>query len=500
MPLTDPPADPAAGVDFLEQAVERFESAWRRGERPTIETFLPAISPLREPLLVELVHADLEFRLKAGEPARVEQYLQCYPELGARGILVALLSAEYEQRRRREAGLSLSEYRGRFPDHGDLLAARVRGSASGSDPTRADDTRPSRPDADRAGPATPPLENLVVSALVLEGRLRESRLLDRRHLEELERLHGRFAGIWDLVKHALRHQWLTAFQIQRLLQGRGAELVFGPYLLLDRLGQGGMGQVFKARHQLLGRVVALKLLPPDMLDDPQALRRFRREIQAVSRLSHPNIVRAVAADELAGCHFLVLEYVEGVNLARLVTQSGPLRVHEACDYIRQAALGLQHAHEYGLVHRDVKPGNLMLQTGTGLVKVLDLGLVRWLRAKEELGQVTTLTMEGAVIGTPDYMAPEQTVNAHAVDIRADVYSLGCTLYHLLTGRVPFPDRSVTQKLLKHQLAEPYPVEGLRPDLPPELAAVLRKLMAKKPEDRYQTPAEAAEALTPFATL
>jgi tRNA A-37 threonylcarbamoyl transferase component Bud32 len=494
MAPTDPAPDPSTGTQFLEAAVERFESAWRRGERPAIDGYLPADPGRRRALLIELVHADLEYRLKGGEPARVEQYLKRYPELGDKGVVVALLAAEYEQRRRREPGLGVHDYRRRFPDHGDLLAARLQAAApsvaAGSAETRGDESR-ARPGDDPAGR---PLEALVIPVEVLERRLRDSRLLDRRQLEELDRLRGCFPETWDLVKHALRQGWLTAFQAQRLLQGRVEELFFGPYLLLDKLGQGGMGQVFKARHQLLERTVALKLVPPDLLDDTQAVRRFHREIKAVSQLSHPNIVRALSADELRGCHFLVMEYVEGVNLARLLSRSGPLRVADACDYVRQAALGLQHAHEHGLVHRDIKPANLMLKSSERLVKVLDLGLARWRRQQEETGSATTLTLEGAVIGTPDYMAPEQTLNAHTVDIRADVYSLGCTLYHLLTGQVPFPSKSMTHKLLKHQVAEARPVEELRPDVAPALAAVIRQMMAKKPAERHQTPAEAAAAL------
>jgi hypothetical protein len=495
MTPTDPAPDPSSTTQFLEAAVERFESAWRRGEQPAIDEHLPADPGLRHALLIELVHADLEYRLKGGEPARVEQYLTRYPELRDKGVVVALLAAEHEQRRRREPGLGLDEYRRRFPGYGELLAARLQAAAPSvaacSAETRGDESR-ARAGADE--PAGRPLEALVIPVEVLERRLRDSRLLDRRQLEELDRLCGCFPETWDLVKHALREGWLTAFQAQRLLQGRVEELFFGPYLLLDKLGKGGMGQVFKARHQLLERTVALKLVPPELLGDTQAVRRFHREIKAVSQLSHPNIVRALSADELRGCHFLVMEYVEGVNLARLLSRSGPLRVADACDYVRQAALGLQHANEAGLVHRDIKPANLMLKSSERLVKVLDLGLARWRRQQEETGSATTLTLEGAVIGTPDYMAPEQTLNAHTVDIRADVYSLGCTLYHLLTGQVPFPSKSMTHKLLKHQVAEARPVEELRPDVSPALAAVVCKMMAKKPDQRYQTPAEAAEAL------
>jgi formylglycine-generating enzyme required for sulfatase activity/tRNA A-37 threonylcarbamoyl transferase component Bud32 len=267
---------------------------------------------------------------------------------------------------------------------------------------------------------------------------------------------------------------------------------FGRYRLLEKLGEGGMGAVYKARDARLGRVVALKVIRRELLAHPDAARRFLREVRAAAQLSHPNVVHALDAGEAGGTHFLALEFVEGADLATLVRQRGPLPVELARDCVRQAALGLQHAFERGLVHRDVKPSNLLL-TRDGQVKVLDLGLARRHQADEGEAS-TTLTREGAVMGTLDYIAPEQALDAHSADIRADLYSLGCTLYFLLTGRVPFPGGSATEKLLKHQLEEPEPVERLRPGLPPAVAAVVRNLMAKRPEDRYRTPAELAAAL------
>ena len=214
-------------------------------------------------------------------------------------------------------------------------------------------------------------------------------------------------------------------------------------------------------------------------------------------LSHPNIVHAYDADEIGGTHLLVMEYIEGANdLAKLVKKNGPLPVEKACDYIRQAALGLQHAYERGMVHRDIKPANLLLTTDEKTVKVLDMGLARLDHAgTEEDDKSSTMTREGTVMGTPDYIAPEQAMDSHTVDIRADLYSLGCTFYFLLTGRVPFPGGTLMEKVMKHRLDEPKPVEQLRPDVPPEVCNILRKLMAKKPEDRYQTPAEAAAMLS-----
>jgi tRNA A-37 threonylcarbamoyl transferase component Bud32 len=295
-----------------------------------------------------------------------------------------------------------------------------------------------------------------------------------------------------MARALLDRGWLTPYQANQMLQGKGAELVLGSYVLLERLGEGGMGQVFKARHRNLGRVVALKLVRRERLANPDAVRRFQREIRAAAQLEHPHVVRAFDAAEAGGAHFFTMEYVEGTDLAHLVKDKGPLPVALACDYIRQAALGLQHAHEKGLVHRDIKPANLLL-TLKGTVKVLDMGLARQAHAaSEESG--STLTQENAVMGTPDYLAPEQCLDAHRVDIRADLYSLGCTLYFLLTGRPPFPGGSLGEKLVKQQLREAEPVERLRPDVPPAVAGVVRKLMAKRPEDRYQTPADLAAVL------
>jgi len=271
----------------------------------------------------------------------------------------------------------------------------------------------------------------------------------------------------------------------------------GQYRLLAKLGQGGMGSVYKALHTRLEKVVALKLLPRDRTQDARAVARFAREMKAVGRLEHPQIVRAMDANEQDGTHYLVMEYVDGCDLGDLVRRHGRLGIADACELIRQAALGLQCAHENGLVHRDIKPSNLML-TRQGHVKILDLGLAL-LRADESIGR--EMTGEGQMMGTADYIAPEQATDAHSVDIRADIYSLGCTLYKLLTGQVPFADAPHTKPLevvLAH-LQKPVPsVRCLRPDLPQELASIIERMTAKAPAGRFATPAEVATAVAPFA--
>jgi serine/threonine protein kinase len=259
-----------------------------------------------------------------------------------------------------------------------------------------------------------------------------------------------------------------------------------------------MGQVFKARHRVLDRFVAIKLIRSDCLRRSDLTERFLREVKIAAQLSHPNIVVTHDAGRSGEKLFLAMELLEGEDLANLVGRQGPLSVGRACDYGRQAALALQYAHERGLIHRDIKPQNLFLATGD-VIKVLDMGLARFRSATAE-ALVKPLTEEGAFLGTPDYLAPEQAVDAHKVDVRADIYSLGCTLYHLLTGQPPFPEGSFMDKISQHQRSQPRPLDSIRPDdVPKELARVTSVMMAKQPGDRYQVPAEVVAALSPFCT-
>jgi predicted Ser/Thr protein kinase/nitrous oxidase accessory protein NosD len=287
---------------------------------------------------------------------------------------------------------------------------------------------------------------------------------------------------------------LTAYQGEELLAGRlDACVLANRYHLLDRIGEGGMGAVYRARDTKLDRVVAVKVLPPDRLQDPAAVARFQREARALAKLSHSGIVQAYDADEDRGRQFLAMEYVEGTNLRDLILEHGPLSPARAADVIHQAARALEHAHSRGLVHRDLKPSNLLV-TRTGQVKLLDLGLARFVQ--DQIADVR-LTLEGMGMGTPDYMAPEQFRGARNADERSDVYGLGCTLHEALSGRVPFPGSSLEEKIRAHEEAEPAPIEELCPECPTGLALAARKMMAKRPADRFQSAREAAEALAPY---
>jgi serine/threonine protein kinase len=288
---------------------------------------------------------------------------------------------------------------------------------------------------------------------------------------------------------------LTKFQARQLKLGRYKRFqIGGKYRLMELLGVGGMGAVYLCEHVFMKRLVALKVLPQEKMTDPGNVERFYREARAVAALNDPNIVRAYDLDQSEGLHFLVMEYVDGASLQEIVARFGPLDPVRAASYIAQAANGLQHACELSMVHRDVKPANLLLDR-TGVVKILDMGLARFFADKQD--NLTAKFDEKCVLGTADYLAPEQAMT-NEVDTRADIYALGGTLYFLLTGNSPVPDGTIAQKLVFHQTKDPVPVEQVRPDLPDGLPQIVRKMMMKDPARRYQTPAEVAEALAPWA--
>lgn len=349
----------------------------------------------------------------------------------------------------------------------------------------------------------------------------------------------------ELADELVRRQILTGYQAEQIQAGRGATLMLGNYVILDRIGQGGMGLVFKARHRRMDRIVALKVMSPSAMSSPDAVARFQREVRAAARLTHPNIVIAFDADESNGTHFLVMEYVAGTNLSEYVKRHGPLPLDRAMRCVLQAARGLECAHEHGVLHRDIKPSNLLLldetattkldtADGTGgssvikrtasgsqvIVKVLDMGLARIESALPGEAQMTELTDSGTLLGTIDYMAPEQALDTKLADARSDVYSLGCTLHYLLTGAVVYDGSTAMKKLIAHRDA-PVPslqerlatgesptlfdarkaptTEIMDPDQPAtlrddalQLAALdslFRRMIAKNPDERPQTMTE-----------
>ena len=289
---------------------------------------------------------------------------------------------------------------------------------------------------------------------------------------------------------------LTEWQSEKLLQGRHKGFILGRYRLLSLLGAGEMSAVYLAEHIMMERRCAIKVLPANKVQDTSYLGRFHREARAVAAMNHINIVRAYDVDKQTesgtDIHFLVMEYVEGRNVEQVVKEQGPLDYVTAVDTIRQAADGLGHAHQLGMVHRDVKPGNLLIDN-TGIVKLLDLGLARFFKSDDE--ESLTIKHDEKVLGTADYLAPEQAVDSHQVDARADIYSLGCTMYFALTGHPPFTDGTLVQRLLAHQTKTPPSVSYERPDIDPSLLEILDKMMAKKTSDRYQSSAEVSEALS-----
>lgn len=308
----------------------------------------------------------------------------------------------------------------------------------------------------------------------------------------------------SLGRYLVEIEWLTAYQFELLQTGQWRELTLGDYQILDRLGEGGVSEVFKAWDTIEGRFVALKVLKQDVDDQDEVVRQFYREVHALSRLNHTNIIKLYAAyqDER---EYFAMEFVEGMDLDRLIAQVGPLPVDQACDYVRQAAQGLQAAHQVGLVHRDIKPANLFVihppipscnghlgrRGPDPVVKIIDWGLARF-EPQSDPGNandaITPLDADrSSLIGTADYIAPEQASDPTLVDIRADIYSLGCTLFYLLTGQPPFQGTTLMQKLMQHQTAEPPSLKQFRLDIPDELDALVLRMLAKNPQDRPQIP-------------
>ena len=327
--------------------------------------------------------------------------------------------------------------------------------------------------------------------------IRRAGLADDSVLDQLAQKGEIVGSAPDTATRLVKAGILTPFQAKLLLQGKYKGFRLGPYKILDQLAKGGMGQVYLAVHVTMRRRVALKVLPSWQASDTANVERFYREARASAALNHPNIVRAFDVGSEKDTHFLVMENLHGKNLAELLYESGGvLPVSDACGYVIQAATGLQHAHSRKLVHRDIRPDNLLL-CRDGVVKILDVGIARFFHLPGDA--LTEKYQPGKIVGTADYMAPEQAVPGKPLDHRADIYALGATLFHLVTGRAPFQGQTGAHLLLAHQSLPVPRADALNADVPEPLSAVINKMMAKKPEDRYQSAQELIDALQPFET-
>jgi eukaryotic-like serine/threonine-protein kinase len=322
--------------------------------------------------------------------------------------------------------------------------------------------------------------------------IRKSGIMPERQFEDLKAkvLRGDYPfDPRELAARLVRDRILTEYQAGRFLKNKPHGLLVDRYVIQDRIGSGSMGRVYKAQHQHMGRSVALKIIAPEIVSNMRVVARFQREMKLVGRLDHPNVVRAFDAGQVGSMLYIVMEFVPGQSLGQIFRTKGVLPAADVVEYAAQAALGLDHAHNQAIVHRDVKPSNLLL-TEDRQIKVLDLGLGVLMEADE---QATFATADGIAVGTIDYMSPEQALGKE-VDGRSDLYSLGCAMYHMMTGRLPFPGNTPVDRLGKRISGQPVPIQEVKPDLPASLVAVMDRLLASKPHDRFQTGAEAAEAL------
>jgi eukaryotic-like serine/threonine-protein kinase len=321
--------------------------------------------------------------------------------------------------------------------------------------------------------------------------IRNSGVLPEKQLAEIKSkiLHGEYPmDSIALAECLVRDKILTSYQVKRFLSNRSNGLIVGRYVILDRIGSGSMGRVYKAHHVMMDRVVALKIISPEIASNERVVARFHREMKLVGRLDHPNVVRAFDADQVQKVLYIVMEFVPGYSLGERL-KKGPIPPLEMIDYASQAALGLAHAHDQGIVHRDIKPSNMLLNR-EGRIKILDLGLGVLMEADNS---ATFATADGIAVGTVDYMSPEQACGRD-VDGRSDLYGLGCAMYHLMTGRLPFPGTSPIERLGKRISGRHVPITEHLPEMPSSFVRILDKMMAHKPHERFATATEVAEAL------
>ncbi len=345
-----------------------------------------------------------------------------------------------------------------------------------------------------------------VFGLILRGKLMSAEGAKAMMLRWKEESKAEFANLGKFAAWLVNRKYVTEYQASLLIRGHGEGFFVNSYKILERLGKGRMGGVYKAEHET-GQIVALKVLPPSKSRERNFLMRFHREAQMTMELVHNNIVRTFETGVCNGLHYMVMEYLAGETIEHFLKKSGKMKPAEACHIIYQALRGLDSIYKNGLVHRDLKPANMMLagdpkstKVLDKTLKILDMGLGKLAKNKEPLHQAATalhLTDEGVLLGTPDYMAPEQARDARSIDIRADIYSLGCVLYHLLTGQPPFPDSNIVNQMIRHATEIPKPASDLNSLVPEGLNQILQYMLAKDPASRYQTPERCAQALAIF---
>ncbi|WP_417393282.1 protein kinase domain-containing protein [Gimesia sp.] len=433
----------------INQLCDQYETELKLGELPSIDDYLEHVAlEYREVILRELIPLEIEHRCQRGEAPQSDNYLDLFPGLDANWLSSVLETTQANQ----------------------LITAT--------------------PPASSRNQSTPD----PLSLEQCQQRIVEEGILSQGDLTELQTSAGAGQSCQtseDLTALLVQSGKMTAYQSDVLLSGEERRLLIADYLILEPIGSGGMGTVYKAMHRRMKRIVALKVIRSDLQNIPDRLKRFEREVQTAARLSHPHIVTAYDAGEDQGIHYLICEYIDGESLSQMVRDSGPLDFSDALNCILQVAQGLEYAHRQGVIHRDIKPANILVDD-QGDLKILDMGLARLQQPTEDVlgtDAPTELTTSQFFMGTIDYMAPEQARNTKQADHRSDIYSLGCTFYFLLTAQPVYQGETTVERILAHR-EEPVPRLSERlSQVPPEFDSIFEKMLAKSPADRYQTTTE-----------